>query len=170
MLKPGARQFGPGPHSALRSHFDQRTPASLYQSEVQHRGKQITLTLAIQIKCLDGKRLLLSPDGQDLFMPANPEPKDHIVTAIGHAYHWHQLLKRDNNLTIQALAKQLNTTASRIHKYLSLINLSPTFLKRALTGHLPPRVTLTNLLQAAEQLDWQAQHIYLNLDESSHAS
>jgi site-specific DNA recombinase len=149
-------------------HKATTTHTSLYQPEMQRRGKQITLTLAIHIKRLDGKRLLLSPDGQDLFLPSKPEPKDHIVTAIGHAYHWYQLLKRDNNLTIQALAKQRNTTASRIHKYLSLINLSPAILKRALTGHLPPRVTLTNLLQAAEQLDWQAQHIYLNLDGSSH--
>ena len=145
------------------------TPTSLYQPQVEHRGKQITLTLAIQIKRLDGKRMLLSPGGQDLFVPANPEPKGHIVTALGHAYHWHQLLKRDNSLTIQALATQLNTTASRIHKYLLLINLSPVILKRVLTGHLPPRVTLTNLLQAADHLDWQAQRIYLNLDESSHS-
>jgi site-specific DNA recombinase len=149
-------------------HESIATPTSLYQPEVQRRGKQITLTLAIQIKRLDGKRMLLSPKGQDLFIPVNPEPKDHIVTAFGHAYHWHQLLKCDNKLTIITLAKQLNTTASRIHKYLSLINLSPAILKRALFGHLPPRVTLTNLLQAAEHLDWQAQHIYLNFDESSH--
>jgi len=154
---------------STEDHESIATPTSLYQPEVQRRGKQITLTLAIQIKRLDGKRMLLSPSGQDLFMPSNPEPKDHLVTAFGHAYHWHQLLKRDNHLTIQALAIQLNTTASRIHKYLSLINLSPTLLKRALTGHLPPRVTLTNLLQAAEHLDWQAQHIYLNLDASSHS-
>jgi len=45
--------------------------------------------------------------------------------------------------------------------------LSSTILKRALTGHLPPRVTLTNLLQAAEHLDWQAQRTYLNLENSS---
>ena len=99
-------------------------------------------------------------------MPANPEPKDHIVTAFGHAYHWHKLLKHDNHLTIKTLANQLGTTASRIHKYLSLINLSPAILKRALTGHLPPSLTLVNLLQAAEHLDWQKQRIYLHLDKS----
>ena len=134
---------------------------------MERRGKQITLTLAIQIKRLDGKRMLLSPKGQDLFMPSRPEPKDYIVTAIGHAYHWHQFLKRDNNLTIKALARQLGTTASRIHKYLSLINLSPAILKRTLTGQLPPSLTLVNLRQAAEHLDWQEQHIYLSLDKSS---
>ena len=77
-------------------------------------------------------------------------------------------MKRNNNLTIKTLATQLGTTASRIHKYLSLINLSPAILKRALTGHLPPSLTLTNVLQATEHLDWQAQHTYLNLDQSSH--
>jgi len=154
--------------STQTGHEAHATPTSLYQPDVKRRGKQITLTLAIQIKRLDGKRLLLSPNSQDLFMPANPEPKDHIITAIGHAYHWHQLLKRDSNLTIKTLATQRGTTASRIHKYLPLINLSPAILKRALTGHLPPSLTLVNLQQAAEHLDWPAQRIYLNLDESSH--
>ena len=71
---------------------------------------------------------------------------------------------------LKTLATQLNTTPSRIHKYLPLINLSPAILKRALTGHLPPRVTLTNLLQAAAHLDWEAQHTYLHLNKSSHPS
>jgi len=48
----------------------------------------------------------ISPDGQDLLIPTNPEPKDHLITAFGHAYHWHQLLRRNSNLTIITLAAQ----------------------------------------------------------------
>ena len=155
------------PSVNTEEHETSVTPTSLYQPQIKRSGKQIILSLAIQIKRLDGKRMLLSPNGQDLFMPSNPESKDHVVTAFGHAYHWHQLLKRDNNLTIKTLATQLGTTPSRIHKYLPLINLSPAILKRALTGQLPPSLTLVNLLQAAEHLDWQKQHIYLSLDKSS---
>ncbi len=42
------------------------------------------------------------------------------------------------------------------------------WVKVLATGHLPPSLTLTNLLQAAEHLDWQAQHLYLNLENSNH--
>jgi len=76
--------------------------------------------------------------------------------------------KQSRRLTGDVTADKTGLNASRTHKYLSLISLRPAILKRALTGHLPPRATLTNLLQAAEYLDWQTQRIYLNLDESSH--
>jgi hypothetical protein len=108
------------------------------------------------------KRMLLSPDGQDLFMPATPQPKDHIVKAIGHAYHWQQKLTQDN-VTIPELAKQLRVSVSLIRKYMPLTNLSPSILKCALTGNLPPSLTLHNLRSAAKYLAWQEQTTYLNL-------
>jgi hypothetical protein len=57
----------------------------LYQPKVEKHRQQVVLTLAIQIKRLDGKRLLLSPEGQDLVMPTNPQPRDHMIQAIGKA-------------------------------------------------------------------------------------
>lgn len=131
----------------------------------QRRGKRV-LTLEIPIKRLDGKRQLLSPDGQDLMMPDEPEPKDHIVTAVGRAYRWRQLLM-ESGMSIKQLAKQEGFCEPFFYKYLRLISLGPDLLKLALTGHLPPRVTLIDLLKAAHHLDWKAQFDYLNLDESS---
>ena len=139
------------------------TSSCLYQPAVKRRRHQVFLTLAIQIKRLDGKRMLLSPDGQDLFMPAEPQPKDHIVQAIGNAYRWRELLSV-GNLTQTQLAKDLNVSDSQIRKYLPLIHLGPDILKRALKGTLPPSVTLVNLLKAAQQLDWQKQAVFLGLD------
>lgn len=139
------------------------TSTCLYKPAVNHRRQQVILTLTIQIKKLDGKRLLLSPDGQDLFMPAESQPKDHIVQAIGNAYRWRELLS-EGNLTQTQLAKDLNISDSQIRKYLPLIHLGPKILKRALDGTLPPRVTLINLLKAAQQLDWEKQTAFLGLD------
>ncbi len=147
------------------------TSTCLYQPEIQHHRRKVTLTLALQIKRLDGKRLLLSPDGQDLFMPANPEPKDHIVLAIGNAYRWRELLTQ-GNLTMAQLASQIGRSESQIRKYLPLINLAPDILRRALTGHLPPSVTMLNLLAAVRNLDWQHQAHFLGLahiDSSRHS-
>ena len=96
-------------------------------------------------------------------MPADPQPKDHIVQAIGNAYRWRELLA-GGNLTQTQLAKNLNISDSQIRKYLPLIYLGPNILKRALNGTLPPSVTLVNLLKAAQQLDWQRQAAFLGLD------
>lgn len=99
-------------------------------------------------------------------MPDKPQPKDHIVTAIGRAYRWRQLLT-ESGMSIKQLAKQEGFCEPFFYKYLRLINLGPDLLKLALTGHLPPRVTLIDLLKAAHHLDWKAQLECLNLDESS---
>jgi len=70
------------------------------------------------------------------------------------------------------LTHVLNGSESRVRKYLPLIHLSPELLKRALTGNLPSRVTLMNLLEAVRSLDWSKQANYLGLDtdESTRAS
>ena len=139
-------------------------PTTLYAPDIEQQGSRITLTLNVQIKRLDGKRMLLSPDGHDLVMPTKPEPKQHIVQAIGQAYHWYERLRRDN-LSISALAKELNMSDGRIHKLLPLTWLAPDILKRALVGELPPSFTLNDLLAAAEHLDWHAQRRYLSLPQ-----
>lgn len=123
-------------------------------------------TLAIQIKRLDGKRQLMTPDGQDLIMPEEPEAKDHIVTAIGRSYRWRERLM-EPGMSINQLAEQEGCSRQFFYKYLRLINLGPDLLKLVLAGHLPPRITLIDLLKAANHLDWQAQFKYLNLDPSS---
>ena len=138
----------------------------LYTPIVEQRRNKIILSLAIQIKRLDGKRQLLSPDGQDLMMPDEPEPKDHIVTAIGRSYRWRERLMKPG-MSINKLAEEEGCCGQFFYKYLRLINLGPDLLKMALTGHLPPRITLIDLLKAADHLDWQAQLDYLNLDVSS---
>ena len=70
------------------------------------------------------------------------------------------------------LARQIGRSESQIRKYLPLINLAPDILKRALTGHLPPSVTMLNLLAAVRNLDWQHQAHFLGLaqiDSSRHS-
>lgn len=96
-------------------------------------------------------------------MPNEPEPKDHIVAAIGNAYHWReQMMKED--LTLPQFASRTGVSGSLIRKYLPLINLSPEILKRALAGHLPPSVTMLDLLAAARDLDWSKQAQFLGID------
>jgi len=133
-----------------------------YKPVLETRKGFRVLTLALQIKRLDGKRLLLSPEGQDLVIPESPEPQQHLVTAIGHAYYWRERMMQES-LTVKSLAMQLRIRENRIRKYLPLINLSPMLVKRILTGDHPSRVTLVNLLEAAKHLDWDQQAHFLGM-------
>ncbi|MEO1584244.1 MAG: recombinase family protein [Planctomycetota bacterium] len=126
-------------------------------------GRWIDLELDIQIKRIDGRRVVLSPEGNDLVIPSKPEPKQHIVEAIGLAYRWHDELVESGD-HIKPFADRRKTARTRILKLLPLTNLGPEVLRHALAGTLPPRVTLDDLLEAASGLDWSRQAQSLGLD------
>jgi hypothetical protein len=132
----------------------------------QGRGGGLTLTLNIQMKKLDGRRLLLGPDGQDLLahgaLNGAAEPNAAIISAIGLAY----ACRRDvvfRGREINVVARELGLSASRVKALLSLTRLGPAVLKAALTGTLPPRTSIKRLLAAARHLDWSRQQALLGL-------
>ncbi|MEM9374221.1 MAG: recombinase family protein [Planctomycetota bacterium] len=130
------------------------------QPEIEDRGEVMRLSLDIRIKKVDGRRLLLSPAGEDLVILSKPEPKRHLVDAIGLAYRWHDDLVRTGQTT-RDYAKSIGISRTRIFKLCPLVNLGPDVLRAVLTGGLPPRVTLDDLLAATGSLDWrrQAEHL-----------
>jgi len=131
-------------------------PSCLQKPEIEECGKTVTLTLRIQIKKLDGRRLLLSPNGSDLIIPSNPVPQQHIVDAIGQAYRWHNELIRSGT-TIRTYAEQHRISRSRMIELLPLTQLGPEPLCHALAGTLPSTITLDDLIAASKRLDWDLQ-------------
>jgi len=155
---------------AVRSHNftpaaepSQQHPHCLREPKCEDDDSIIRLTLDIQFKKIDGRRLLLSPDGNDLVIPARPEPKLHIVEAIGLAYRWHDELTTSGE-HIKPFTENRGIARTRIMKLLPLINLGPEILHHALAGTLAPSMTLEDLLEAARHLDWTHQARSLGLD------
>ena len=138
-------------------------PVCLRTPEVDDRGEHIELKLQLQIKKLDGRPLLLSPDSHDLIIPSTPEPRQHFVDAIGLAYRWHgELIKSGSQIT--EFAKEQGIARTRIIKLLPLTQLGPEVLRHALAGTLPSTITLDDLLTASMQLDWDRQAAELGLN------
>jgi DNA invertase Pin-like site-specific DNA recombinase len=131
-------------------------PSCLHMPIIEDCGKTISLSLHIQIKKLDGRRLLLSPDGSDLIIPSTPEPQQHIVDAIGQAYRWHNELIRSGT-SIRVYAEQHQISRSRMIELLPLTQLGPEALRHALAGTLPSTITLDDLIAASKRLDWDLQ-------------
>ena len=100
---------------------------------------------------------------KDLVLPSIPEPKQHLVDAIGLAYRWHDQLVK-SGLTIRAFAAANGIARSRLLKLLPLTQLGPVALKHTLCGTLPPSTTLDDLVRAAAELDWSAQADQLGVD------
>ncbi len=137
-------------------------PLCLRTPEIDDRGEHLHLKMQLQIKKLDGRRLLLDPDGHDLIIPSTPEPRQHIVDAIGLAYRWHDEII-NSSLAIRPFAKKHGIARSRIMQLLPLTQLGPRVLKHALAGTLPSGITLEDLVCASKQLDWDRQALELGI-------
>jgi DNA invertase Pin-like site-specific DNA recombinase len=135
-------------------------PAYPFTPEIEDRGQHLALTLHIQIKRHDGRRVLLSPDGHDLLTTITPDgrpvARDHLVRAVGLAFAWRRELLRTDS-TVESVAQRAGLTATRVHSILTLTHLSPSILRSVLTGALGSTVTLADLLRAAQHLDWSRQ-------------
>ncbi len=137
-------------------------PICLHKPRTEEFAESKILSLDIQIKKLDGRRMLLSAEGTDLIIPSKPEPQQHIVDAIGLAYRWHDELIK-SGLKIVEYSKKHGIARSRMIKLLPLTQLSPSVLKEALAGTLSSTITLDDLLRASKQLDWAKQAEELGL-------
>ena len=147
----------PKGESTTEPKHEVEIPQPEYQPTIEEdtARKLVTLELNIQIKRIDGKRMILSPDGQDLTMPKNPEPNPVLVQAIGRAYQWRKELDDNPELTIVDLAKRSQFNERFIRKHLTLTRLSPTMLHKALTGQTSKLMGLEDLFDAAKYLSWK---------------
>jgi hypothetical protein len=147
-------------HAANTRSPASTVPACPFTPETEDRGQHLALTLRVQIKRHDGRRLLLSPEGHDLLTTITPDgrpvPRDHLIRAVGLAFAWRRELLRSDR-TIESLAQQAKITAPRVHSILTLTQLSPTILQSILTGTLGASISLADLLRAAQHLEWSRQ-------------
>lgn len=122
----------------------------------------VRLVLPVRIKQVNGRRRVVSPDGNDLLVFLNsggqPNAKRHIAEAIGLAYAWHRELQRPG-ATFESVAKAYRVTDSWVHSLLPLTQLSPEVLRSALSGRLTACTSLTNLVQAGTRLEWRQQNM-----------
>jgi DNA invertase Pin-like site-specific DNA recombinase len=150
----------------LRQTSDERSTTSSqtcpFTPEVEATPRGVMLTLRLQIKRLDGKRMLLSPEGHDLVVSTSPNAHEHIRAAIGRAFAFtSELLRSGEDLSVFASRNGLSD--SWLNRLLVLTRLSPEILKHALLGTLPPGVGLDDLMAAAQRLDWSSQAKHLGL-------
>ncbi|TVQ61271.1 MAG: recombinase family protein [Phycisphaerales bacterium] len=137
-----------------------QVPVCPFTPELDDRGPRLVLTLRVQIKRHDGRRVLLSPDGHDLLTMLAPDgrpmPQDHLVRAIGLAYAWRRDLL-EPGATIDAVAQRAGVAPSRLHAMLPLTQLSPAVLRAVFTGTLSSSTTLADLQRTARDLEWSRQ-------------
>ena len=141
-LECGSRVRGgaaPGRLAAGQPGEPAAIPKCLFTPEVEVADHVTTLTIHIQLKRHDHRRVMLAPDGRDLYLAVDatgePVPQPHLVRALGLAFGWHRELLR-TDVTIESIAKREKVTAGRVRYLLHLARLGPEVVRAVLTGRL----------------------------------
>lgn len=144
-------------------------PKCLFTPTVEERGDRIVLTLHIKLKRHDTRRVLVAPDGRDLYLTYTqngaPIPQEHLVRAIGQAFAWHHEVVK-GGATMESIAKTAGVTPGRVSHLLHLTRLSPTIIRAILTGTLGSSISLRDLHVAADHVDWSLQAAALMLEQT----
>ncbi len=146
----------------LLSPFDITYPSQVIEDETHQ-----TIRLDIQIKRHDGRRWILSKNGKPLFIErSKPSLGKHadnaILNAVAEAHVYKvQLIKEQ--ITVKQLAQKLSINPNFVYKRLKLLSLSSTILQQIISNSLSPLISIKDLYKACENLCWQKQHEFLDI-------
>ena len=141
----------------------------VYPAQIKEGDNAIILRLNIHIKKHDGKRYILSKDGQPILINTTRaatecQTSKAILKALAEAHVWKDQLVEEK-MTVNELSKQINRKTNFIYHRLKLLSLSPLIIRQVTSNTLSPLISLKNLYQAVEQLDWEKQHQFLGIQK-----
>ena len=150
------------------AEHEPHVPACRFVPEVGERGGLIALSVMVRLKRLDGRRVLLSPDGHDLLAFAGTgaganHSKESLVAALAQGLCWHDELATSGE-GVRPFVRRTGHSKSRVHALLTLAHLGPAVIRAVLTGRHPATMTLADLIAAARHLDWQRQVQMLRIE------
>lgn len=131
-------------------------PISSIIPEVLSEGK-VMLKVPAFFKYKNGRKLIITPETLDGENPDSPDKVQYpIIRAIGKAHQWKALLESSEEISISALARNLNFSRSYVVRILSLTTLAPDIVETIINGEEPNGLSLEKLVNGFPE-DWQEQ-------------
>jgi hypothetical protein len=121
---------------------------------------QSTLTVAVPltIRKRGGRKLVLSPAGEEITAPAQPRIDNTLVKALARAFRWRRLLETGVYATVAEMADAEGINRSYVSRVLRLTLLAPELVERILYGQLGTEVIMPDLLEPRSEL-WTEQQL-----------
>ncbi len=116
----------------------------------------ITVRIPFEFRKRGGRKLVISPDGNDAWAPPRARIDNAMVKALARAHRWRQLLETGVYATIEEIAAAEKINASYISRILRLTLLAPDVVEAILDGRQPPGLTLPVLLKPFP-VEWEEQ-------------
>jgi hypothetical protein len=116
----------------------------------------VTVRVPLAIKKRGGRKVVISPDGQQPWVPSRPRVDNILLRALVKAFHWKQLLESGQFATVSELAAAENLNTSYVSHVLRLTLLAPDLVEQILDGRQPATMQLQPLIRHVE-CDWRQQ-------------
>ena len=118
----------------------------------------ITIAVPITIRKRGGRKLVLSPSGEEITAPARPRIDNTLVKALARAFRWRKLLEAGVYATVAEMADAENINRSYVSRVLRLTLLAPDLVESILEGRNGTDVVMPDLLEPRSDL-WINQHL-----------
>ena len=118
----------------------------------------ITVAVPITIRKRGGRKLVLSPAGEEITAPARPRIDNTLVKALARAFRWRKLLEAGVYATVAEMADAESINRSYVSRVLRLTLLAPEIVESILEGRVGTELVIPDLLKPRSEL-WMAQLI-----------
>jgi hypothetical protein len=121
---------------------------------------QGTLTVAVPltIRKRGGRKLVLSPAGEEITAPARSRIDSTLVKALARAFRWRKLLETGVYATVAEMADAEGINRSYVSRVLRLTLLSPEIVESILDGRVGTDFVMPDLLEPRSEL-WMEQQL-----------
>ena len=116
----------------------------------------ITIAVPVTIRKRGGRKLVLSPAGEEITAPARPRIANTLVKALARAFRWRRLLEAGMYATVAEMADAENINRSYVSRVLRLTLLAPEIVESILDGRVGTELVIPDLLKPRSEL-WMEQ-------------
>lgn len=124
---------------------------------MEHLGNGIiNIHIPFSVKRRGGRKLILSPNGDNAVFEAKPQQDNSLIKVLVRAYKWRKHFETNKFRSLDALAEKLEVNKSYLARVMRLNLLAPDIKEAILNGTQPRTLTTTELLKPFPE-SWQEQ-------------
>lgn len=110
-------------------------------------GTTIIVTIPMQWKRRGGRKVIIAPDGGDVWAPAKPRHDETLIRALARANRWKRMLEEGIHGSVSEIAEAEKIDRSYVNRLLRLTLLAPDIQEAILDGRQPKGMKLEELVR-----------------------
>ena len=153
VLHPSVRSAAHVPHEAKQ---ESKRTAERVKPKFSADRKTLSIRIPLKLSQLGGRKLIITPAGEDPWQPRSHPPVSAFVKAIARAFRWRKLLETGVYTSIEEMAVAEKINPSYVSRVLRLTLLAPEIIEAALEGKQNDGLQIEDLMSPFP-MEWRKQ-------------